>query len=101
MIDAEYIQSLSDYLFWDTDKGSIDLESNAPFVVKRVLEFGQIKDWNLIVKRYGMPHITNIVKNLRTLDPKAVSFVSAISSIPEETFRCYTTKQSPQTHWDS
>ena len=24
MIDAEYIQSLSDYLFWDTDKGSID-----------------------------------------------------------------------------
>ena len=52
MIDAEYIQSLSDYLFWDTDKGSIDLESNAPFVVKRVLEFGQMKDWELIVKGY-------------------------------------------------
>ena len=98
MIDAEYIQFLSDYLFWDTDKGSIDLESNAPFVVKRVLEFGQMKDWELIVKRYGMTRIANIAKNLRTLDPKAVSFISAISSVPEETFRCYTSKQSPTTH---
>lgn len=99
MSDREYINSFSDFLFWDVEKDSIDLESNAPFVVSRVLELGRFNDWRLLVSKYGIPRIAEIAQNLRTLDPKALSFICALTSIPKESFRCYTTKPSTQTHW--
>ena len=100
MSERDYIQSFSDYLFWDVDKDSIDLESNASYVVRRVLELGQMNDWNLLMSRYGIQRITRIAQNLRTLEPKALSFISAVSSQPKESFRCFTTRQSTQTHWN-
>ena len=100
MSERDYIQSFSEYLFWDVDKTSIDLEANAPYVVRRVLELGQFCDWNLLVRRYGISRITSIAQNLRTLDPKALSFISAVSSVPLESFRCFTTKQYTRTHWN-
>lgn len=100
MSERDYIQSFSEYLFWDVDKTSIDLEANAPYVVRRVLELGQFCDWNLLVRRYGIPRITSIAQNLRSLDPKALSFISAVSSAPLESFRCFTTKQYTRTHWN-
>lgn len=93
MTDREYISAFSDYLFWDVTKDSIDLEKNAPYVVQRVLEYGQLKDWRLLVSRYGISRITSISKKLRTLDPRAVSFISVISSSPKTEFRCFSTKQ--------
>ena len=100
MSDREYIHAFSDYLFWDSDKSSIDLEANAPYVVRRVLEFGQFSDWNLLVRRYGISRICTIAQNFRTLDPKALSFISTVSSVPLESFRCFTTKQYTRTHWN-
>ena len=97
MSKSDYIQSFSEYLFWDVDKNSIDLEANAPYVVRRVLELGQLSDWDLLVQRYGIPRISSIAQNLRSFEPKALSFISAVSSVPQESFRCYTTKQL---HWD-
>ena len=100
MSDRDYIHSFSDYLFWDADKISIDLEVNASYVVRRVLELGQFSDWNLLVRRYGIPRICSIAQSLRTLDPKALYFISAVSSVPLESFRCYSTKQYTRTHWN-
>lgn len=99
MSEKDYIYSFSKYLFWDVDKDSIDLEANASYVVKRVLELGQLNDWNLLMSRYGMQRIAHIAQNLRTLEPKALSFISAVSSLPKESFRCFTTKQSTPTPW--
>ena len=100
MNEGDYIQSFSEYLFWDVDKSSIDLDANAPYVVRRVLELGQLSDWYLLVQRYGIPRISSIAQNLRTLEPKALSFISVVSSVPKESFRCYTMKQSTLAHWD-
>ena len=98
MSEREYIYSFSDYLFWDVDKDSIDLESNAPYVVRRVLELGQLNDWKLLMSRLGLQKIARIAQNLRTLEPKALSFISAVSSLPKESFRCFTTRPSTPTH---
>jgi len=100
MSEKDYIYSFSDYLFWDADRDTIDLESNAPYVVKRVLELGQMKDWIILVSIYGIPRISQTAKKLRTLEPKALSFIAAVSSTPKAEFRCYTTKQSSQVHWN-
>ncbi len=91
------INLFSDYLFWDVRKDSIDLDTNESYVIKRVLEFGQMNDWNQLVSRYGIERIVMVTQKLRTLDPKALSFISCISSTPKKTFRCSTSKPSAQT----
>ena len=93
------IFNLSEYLFWDVDRLTVNMEANASFVVKRVLELGQLGDWQLIVSYYGLERILEIAKGLRALDATALSFISSITSTPRDSFRCYTQKQSIPAHW--
>ncbi len=99
MSSSECIQGFTHNLFWDIDLQSIDLEANAPYVVQRVLEYGQLNDWNLLLAYYGLKRIGEIATGLRSLEPKACAFISLVTSIPKTTFRCYTTKQSTKEHW--
>ena len=98
MSKQECIQGFSNYIFWDVDRASIDLTRNAPFVIQRVLEYGQITDWKLILEYYGLDRIVSISKKLRSLDPKALSFICTVSKTPIEQFRCYNTRQSNPQH---
>ena len=98
MSGQECIYGFSVNLFWDVDKDSIDLVQNAPYVVRRVLEYGQIGDWNLLREYYGLEKIVNISKELRSLEPRALAFISTISRTPQEQFRCYNTRQSNPEH---
>ncbi|MBQ4230925.1 MAG: hypothetical protein II671_05185 [Salinivirgaceae bacterium] len=98
MSRQECINGFSDYIFWDVDKTSVDPALNAPFLVRRVLEYGQITDWKHLLKYYGLERIADVAKQLRTLDPKALSFISTVSGTPIDNFRCYTTRQSTPEH---
>ena len=98
MSKQECIQGFSDYIFWDVERNSIDLASNAPFVIQRVLEYGQIGDWKLLLGYYGLDKIVRVSKRLRTLEPRALSFISTVSQTPVEQFRCYNTRQSNPEH---
>lgn len=93
MSRQECIQGFSVNLFWDIDKDQIDMVENAPYVVQRVLEYGQIGDWKLLVEYYGLEKIVSITKNLRSLEPRALAFISTVSRTPIEQFRCYNTRQ--------
>lgn len=101
MNSAKVLQSFSPNLFWDADYAQIDLELHAPYIVQRVLEYGQYEDWQLIQTFYGLETITTIAKGLRTLEPKALAFIATISHTPIEQFRCYTFRQSNPTLWNS
>lgn len=98
MSKQECINGFSSYIFWDVDRETIDLGYNAPYVVQRVLEYGQIGDWNLLLGFYGLDEIVKVAKKLRTLEPKALSFISTISGTPINQFRCYNTRQSTPEH---
>lgn len=100
MCNAEIITSFSENLFWDIDPDSIDLDLNSRYIIQRVLEYGGYNDWKLILNHYGIRVISDTATTLRSLDPKAVSFISAITNIPKEQFRCYTLRQSSQQHWN-
>jgi len=93
MSSSEVINGFSCYIFWDVDRNTIDLVDNAPYVVQRVLKYGQLGDWKKLLEYYGLGQIVNIAKHLRTLDPKALAFLSTISDTPKEQFRCYNTRQ--------
>lgn len=98
MSKQECIQGFSDYIFWDVDKNTIDLVLNAPYVVQRVLEYGQIGDWKNLLNYYGLAEIVRISRGLRTLDPKALSFISTVSGTPLDQFRSYNTRRSTPEH---
>jgi len=98
MSKQECIQGFSDYIFWDVERASIDPSANAPFLVQRVLEYGQYEDWKHLLSYYGLDSIVNIAKQLRTLEAKALSFISTVSRTPVEQFRCYNTRQSIPQH---
>lgn len=93
------MKHFSSNLFWDINQNDIDMEEHASFIVQRVLEYGTMEDWNYVVSYYGISRILSITLQLRSLDPKSLAFISAITRTPRENFRCYTMMQSNQQHW--
>ncbi len=94
------IISFSHHLFWDIDKNKLDFEKNKKFIIKRVLDYGLINDWQIIYNHYGISKIAKITTTIRDLDKKSILFIATLSKIPKENFLCYTTKQSTPKHWD-
>jgi len=91
---------LSKVIFWDTTFETIDFDIHRNYVIEKVLVYGKLSDWKAIQAYYGNDVIKEIGMQARNLDAKTLSFLSAIYDIPKEQFRCYTTLQSTQTHWD-
>jgi len=101
MSSKEYVRLFSKNLFWDTEPDQLDLNEYPAYVIPRVLEYGTMDDWLLINKFYGLDKIVEVCKTVRTLDPVCLSFICAISHTNKEDYRCYHTRQSNPTPWNS
>lgn len=99
MSPSEYIANFSPNLFWDIDKKQLDLTTCPSQIIQRVLEYGNLNDWALTLSCYGLEKIVAEVKLLRSLDPKALSFICCISDTKKEDYRCYHFQQSNPAHW--
>lgn len=91
---------LSNHIFWDIDKKSLDYNKHIRFVVERVLTLGNISDWREIKSFYGLKKIKEEAIQIRVLDKKTLNFLSLILNVPAEEFRCYKQIQSINTHWN-
>lgn len=94
------INKFSNHLFWDVNRKELTMEEDCRYIIKQVLEYGLIKDWKIIKEYYGVDRIAQNAVTYRELDKKAVSFVSSLSKVPIEKFRCYTYQQSIPQHWN-
>ena len=90
----------SRHLFWDTNRSSLDPVRDRAYIIRQVLEYGLLADWILLLKQYGLDVITAEAKEFRELDPKTVSFLSALSGVPQKEFRCYKEQPSMPSHWN-
>ena len=86
-------------LFWDADPEKLDFVANKRYVIERVLNRGTMEDLSTAFKTYGKDVIVEVAKGLRTLEPKALSFIACIAGLPREEFRCYKSRQSSQAPW--
>lgn len=93
-------EDFSAHLFWDVDKEQLNFDEHKKYIVKYVLMYGQINDWKLLLEVYGLEQIAKSATQIRDLDKKSASFISTLSDIPLNQFRCYTTKLSIKEHWD-
>jgi hypothetical protein len=95
------INDFSKHLFWDVDLNGFDLIKYQSFFIQRVLEYGMMKDWELIKKLYGMEAIKEASLNARSLDAVTLSFVATLFKIDKTEFRCYKHRQLFQNLWNS
>ena len=101
MSSRECISRFSKNLFWDSDLSALSMDTSSGYIIQRVLEHGQMNDWRLINHYYGFDKIVEECKQMRTLDPVCLSFITTISHTKEEDYRCYHYRQSFQTPWNS
>lgn len=93
------IDKFSPHLFWDADLSDIDMEKHSPYIVQRVLEYGLLEDWHLLRSYYGLQHIAEISMRLRSLEPRALSFICTLSKTRKEDYKCYILRQSNLQPW--
>ena len=96
---SAFIESLSSSLFWDVDRETIDDDRHRRFIIGRVLERGQLSDWRNTRKRYGLELIVQEAQQMRSLEPKAMAFVSCLGQVEKESFRCFTLRRLHRQHW--
>lgn len=94
------IESFSPNLFWDVDALKLDVQKNKSYIIRRVIELGTLNDWQVIRKYYGLNTIGKEMQKVRYLDNVSLSFISLVTGINKESFRCYTLKQSTPQHLD-
>ena len=101
MSSKECIHRFTDNLFWDVDTSQLSMDEHPSYIIHRVLEHGQMDDWRLIYRYYGLDKIVAECKKMRTLDSVCLSFICTISHTKEEDYRCYHFRQSIPTLWNS
>ena len=87
--------ALSDHLFWDVDRATVDPEQHGVWLAQRVLEYGRWSDWQALVSYYGKPALAELAKSIRSLQPKAFAFCCAWFELPPAKFRCFASVPSP------
>ena len=95
------IDDFSKHLFWDVDLDGFYFDEHAQFFAQRVIEYGNIDDWNLLKKLYGLEKIKDLALQFRSLDAVSLSYLSAIFKIDKTEFRCYKHRQLFPTYWNS
>lgn len=97
---SNIINLFSEHLFWDVDKGQIDIEKHAIYIINNVLQYGFYNDFKVLCKHYGLKNIVKTALVSKSLDQKTISLLALISNKPISKFACFTTKQSIPKHWN-
>ncbi|MFZ2339458.1 MAG: hypothetical protein WAW07_07000 [Bacteroidales bacterium] len=95
---SSILPRFSSHLFWDVKAEDLDIDRSRKFIIHRVLDYGLIDDWQLLMEIYGIQDIAATAASLRNLDKRSASFVSMLSKVPKEKFLCFTSKQSTPGH---
>ena len=66
-IPKEEIKSL----FWDTDLNNIDIEKHKEYIIKRILEYGDIGSVKWMFKNYSKDLIKDVLNSSRGISKKS------------------------------
>jgi hypothetical protein len=90
MISSEqFLDRLSNTLFWDIDRNSIDPASNAAFLIVRVMERGTRREVRVVWSYYGANRIKEVLTKAPSLSPKTIAFFANQFGLKREAFRAF------------
>ena len=75
-------------LFWETNPKKLDEQKDAEFIIGRVLDFGNLKEWKAIKDFYGLTRIKKVIQRHIFSDPRSANFWAMILGISLKNLRC-------------
>jgi hypothetical protein len=90
MIQKEKIQ-LPEFLrpyFWDVDFSGLEIEKHSFFIIKRVLDRGNLHDIRWLIKIYGKEAIKKVVITTKDLARPTDNFWTDILDINKHQVKC-------------
>ena len=78
-------------LFWDVNKEDVDIKTHRAYIIRRILDYGNIEDVKWVLKIYSQKEIVEVVKKSRGLSRKSAYFWSTYFNIPKEEVACLKT----------
>lgn len=84
--------SLPDFLrplFWDTDFDRLRTPGHEPYIIERVLEYGDDPSIRWLVHAFDRRAIADIVRQSRVLSPNTANLWALVLDIPREEVRCF------------
>lgn len=75
-------------LFWDVIKEEIDIKAHKGYIIRRILDHGDIEDIKWILRIYSREEIVKIIKKSKGVSRKTAYFWSYYFNIPKEEIEC-------------
>jgi hypothetical protein len=75
-------------LFWDVDKKSVDVRAHRFYIIKRIMDYGNLEGIRWMMQNYTAKEITEVVRKSRGISRKSAYFWSAYYRIPLEEVEC-------------
>ena len=63
------------HLFWDVVIEKLDKDTNSFFIIERILEYGDIDDWQWLKENYTAEQIADVAEKSRVISRKTKSFL--------------------------
>jgi len=84
---AAFIEQLSEHLFWDVDRASVDPEQHRQFMISRIMDRGTLDDVKVAWSYYGEEMVREVLLNAAALHKKTIAFFARQFDLPRESFR--------------
>ena len=79
-----WVNKLSNILFWDVDRATVDPDTHLRWIIERVLERGDYGDW-LILKDNVIKETMKEELNRLRIDPRSSNFLKRYLYGPDQT----------------
>ncbi len=88
-VETQEIMVFRKSLFWDADIDNMAMNSNASYIIERVLERGNTEEWQKKKRIYGLKKIKEEALQAKYLTKQTLSFCSVYFDEPFENFRSW------------
>lgn len=89
MTKSAFTKQLSDHLFWDVNRETVDPEAHRQFIVSRIMDRGTLADVKAAWSYYGEDAIREVLLNAASLHKKTIAFFACQFDLPRERFRAF------------
>lgn len=91
---------ISKKVFWDVRFEDLDYEKDKFYIIEKVMSFGLWEDFLAIVRFYGKETIRKEIVQSAYMDKEVLNFLCFYFNLKPSQFKCYTRRQSQETHWN-
>ena len=92
--------NISKKVFWDVRFDDLDYEKDKFYIIEKVINYGLWDDFVALVKYYGKETIKKEIVQSAYMDKEILNFLCFYFDLKPAQFKCYTRRQSKETHWN-